>query len=326
MLKSEISATQKGWTSALLLVVMSTVFLGLTSLMRTQNMTNLPPLVLMALLLFASALISIPVAWSRRAELKQLNSVDVLNIVVTSWSGPVFAIYFSMLALMPNGVPLGNLTGSVIVQKLQPVITFIFAYAMLREKPSIPHYLALFVLLLGSYLTAFGAAPVGNFVEGFNRESLIYMSLSVVFGSLNSVTGKVATTKISPINLAAVRSILAAILSVLITQQLAPKGTDFASMFGSISVDWWRYALIGLANFGCLTIYFYGVKKLPVTSIAIAEFGAKALAPLVIFGPLVIKPSLSSVSGFAAAILAVIIIARTMRPETGHASEPNEAG
>jgi drug/metabolite transporter (DMT)-like permease len=230
--------------------------------------------------------------------------------MLSAFSGSVLFSIFSMLALMPDHVILTNLTGSMIVHRLQPALLFLTAVIFLRQKPHWRDYIALLTLLGASYLGLFGMAPITTSPDGFNTASLAYSGLAICFGAIGTITSKLVSSKLNAVLLSSTRIVTAAVSMLLLTAIVEFQDLSFERIGPSLLIDWWRYLIIAVVYFFGLILYYRGVKGSTVASIAIAEAAVLVVTPLLIFG---VVSSTSSLWTFVAIAMALSAIALTVR-------------
>ena len=293
-----------------LLVVAATILLVLTGILRTPEMGLLPPFLLMATILCAASIPSLSALWTQRAAIKKLSMQQVVLIMLSACSGSVLFSIFSMLALTPSHVILRNLTGAMIIQRLQPALLFLIAVLFLRQKPRWHEYTALASLVGASYLGLFGFAPISTSADGFNTASLVYSGLAICCGAIGTVTSKMAAKDINAIVLSSLRLITAAVLVLVLTAIAESHLLSFEQIGPSLLVDWWRYVIIGIVYFFSLILYYHGVKTTRVASIAIAEAAVTVVTPLLILGVASSASSLWTIVALALATTAIVLTAR----------------
>ena len=219
---------------------------------------------------------------------KQLQSFDkrdwISFFLVSMGSG--MGLYFFMIAFSH-----GNPTVAILLQKSQPLITLLFAMAILQERPTKWFYLSLVIAAFGIFLMiveSFGQQATNELIAAF------FSLVAALFWGSNTVWGRILTDKVDYWNLTALRYIGGS--AILIIANL---------LVGAYSP----------ANFGVLseTIYTFGWDfNIPVNgflAIALVTIFTGGIIPLALyyFGLRWSRASVGGIAELAFPILAIFV-------------------
>lgn len=111
------------------LVVLGAALWGMDPLFRVILLKNLTSAQIVLLEHIIISLITIPILWKNRHELRGLGWRHVGALLFISWGGSALAtVLFTM------GLSSGNLNAVLLLQKLQPLFAIILASLLLKEK------------------------------------------------------------------------------------------------------------------------------------------------------------------------------------------------
>jgi drug/metabolite transporter (DMT)-like permease len=201
----------------------------------------------------APALIATRKAWT------MLNARQWAAIVGLSWGGSALAtVCFTM------AVQTGNPTTAVLLQKIQPVFTFLLAGVVLGERPRSSHWMFLIIAAAGAYLISFGGSGLWPTLRPVDINSaLLALAAAALWGS-STVLGRYVSASISFTAVTALRIVVALPLLALLN---LPEGPPLPHEGQWVKLIW--LALVpGLA---ALLLYYRGLRSTPAPVAAVAE-------------------------------------------------------
>lgn len=246
------------------LAVISAAFLWSLDGFIRQELHTVPSMVIVTLENLFGGILFLPFLITRRNELKDFSGQRWASVFWVSIIGSIVATFFYTKALSyTNHIELSVV---VLLQKLQPVFAITLAIIILKEPVTRIFLMIVFLALGGGYLVSFGSSGLPAADPQFSAAMFAILA-AFAWGS-STVLGKHALQKISFPLLTALRLLIAgtgALLFLLIT------GT--AGQILEISLK--QLGLIFLIVFStgsvALSIYYYGLKRLPATHASIYE-------------------------------------------------------
>lgn len=220
---------------------------------------------------------------------------DWISVIFISAGGSALGLFFFLIALA-----LGNPTVAILIQKMQPLITLIFAIAILGERPS-----KFFYAVLVLALTGVGLITVPDIIGkefGFSAVALIAALCSLAaatFWGGSTVFGRILTKKVDFWDLTLLRYIGGFIFLLILNVFLFTYNGTYFSLLGTKvhvfgydhgggvfkPLDWQWYIGLSIIYFALLTggviplgIYYFGLKRSKAAIAGIAELAFPLLA------------------------------------------------
>lgn len=211
------------------------------------------------------AVVVLPALVATRAEWLQLRARQWAAIVGLAWGGSALATICFTYA-----VRIGNPTTVVLLQKMQPLFTFLLAAWVLKEHPRHRHWLLLIPALAGAYLVSFGGGGGGGLLPQIRRQDMLSAALAVAAAAMwsgSTVLGRYVSPHLSFTALTSLRIVVA--LPLLAAMNLP--GTRLAAEL-PVGRQWitlmWLALVPGLVS---LLLYYRGLRHTPAPLAAIAE-------------------------------------------------------
>jgi len=229
-----------------------------------QELYSVPSMTIVALENLLGALLFLPFLITRRKEINGFGPKRWTSVFWVSIVGSIVATFFYTKALsFTNYI---DLSVVVLLQKLQPVFAITLAVIILKESLSRVYLLLVFLALGGGYLVSFGGNVLPD--QGTHFTAALYAIFAAFAWGSSTVLGKHALQKISFPLLTGLRLFIAGIVSFFILLLMGSAGEMF-----SLSLR--QYGLILLIVFStgsvALSIYYYGLKRLPASHATIYE-------------------------------------------------------
>jgi drug/metabolite transporter (DMT)-like permease len=268
-------------------------------------LVKIPPLSLFAVILLITVLPCALLVLIHRRELSQLGSRSWLALIAGSWSGPVLG----MLCFRYAAAGQSNMTATVLVKNLQPLIVLALAYLSLREKPNLRVWLAIVLTISGTYLVSFGVTPVSNEQGVFDVTPIAYGVLATILGALSTVGNRAVARSLSAILLTSLRCLVSAALVIPLAMFLEPNDFQFGNIVGTFGNGWLGFVMVSLiaSLFGSV-LYYRGLKNTAAVGAAIAESVAPLTAYVVTWVGLGATASNGQLLGVGSIFLAILIV------------------
>lgn len=246
-----------------LAIVLAAFLWSLDGFIR-QELYAVPSLVIVTLENLMGGILFLPFLISRRNEVRGFGSKRWSSVLWVSIAGSIVATFFYTKALSYTNYI--ELSVVVLLQKLQPVFAISLAVVILKEGVTRIFLLLVFMALGGGYLVSFGGAGIPK--EGSHVTAALYAVLAAFAWGSSTVLGKHALQKISFPLLTALRLTIAGVVALLI---LIVSGGGPAIL--EITPRQWLMLLLIVFSTGsvALSIYYYGLKRLPATHVTIYE-------------------------------------------------------
>lgn len=243
--------------SAVLLVAAGATLWGTDTVLRqplTQSLSGTAIVFYEHLILavvVAPALIATRKAWMK------LSARQWAAVLGLSWGGSALATICFTLA-----VQTGNPTTAVLLQKVQPVFTFLLAGVVLGERPRSRHWILLAIAAGAAYLISFGGLTPQLRPLDINA-ALLAVAAAALWGA-STVLGRYVSATLSFTAITALRIVVALPLLALLN---LPGGPPLLQEGQWLRLMW--LALVpGLA---ALLLYYRGLRNTPAPIAAIAE-------------------------------------------------------
>lgn len=246
--------------SAVLLVAAGATLWGTDTVLRqplTQSLSGAAIVFYEHLIL---AVVVAPALVATRKAWMTLSARQWAAVVGLSWGGSALATVCFTLA-----VQTGNPTTAVLLQKVQPVFTFLLAGVVLGERPRGSHWILLAIAAGGAYLISFGGS--GSLSPQLRpvdlNAALLALAAAALWGA-STVLGRYVSATLSFTAITALRIVVALPLLALLN---LPGGPPLPQEGQWVSLIW--LALVpGLA---ALLLYYRGLRHTPAPIAAIAE-------------------------------------------------------
>ena len=238
-------------------------------------------------------LILFPILWITRGfknlkeAVKSFDRREWFAVFFISFGGSALGLFFFLISFA-----LGNPTIAILLQKAQPLITLIFAFFILKERPSILFWAALGLAIVG---IGFIVTPdIQASVQTFDYTGLIAILCSLIAATLwggSTVFGRILTKKVDFWDLTLLRYIGGFIFLVVFNVVLFTYNGEYFSMLAEnvtiFKADWgWQLPIgVCIIYFALLTggvlplaLYYFGLKRTRAAIAGIAELAFPLLA------------------------------------------------
>ena len=235
------------------------------------------------------SLIAIPVLISRWRELREMRARDWLAVLGIAWGGSALAT-----VLFTEAISRGNVNTAVLLQKVQPLFTFLLAGPLLGERLTRRHWGYLGLGVAGAWLVSFGDRGLLPPLSGVEISAALFaLGASALWGS-STVLGRFLSPRVSFLTITSLRFLVALPLLFLITLW---HGVTLPALnveqFGRLS------AMALIPGLAALLLYYRGLMSTPASVAAIAELAFPATAVILNWTFLNQRPAMVQVAGFA---------------------------
>ena len=251
--------------------------------------------------------------------LKNFDQRDWISVIFISFGGSALGLFFFLISF-----GLGNPTIAILLQKSQPLITLIFAWIIIKERPDKAFWIALGIALIGIFLLAY--PEIISSTQQLDTNGLIAILCSLIAATLwggSTVFGRILTKNVDYWDLTLFRYIggfsFLVIFNLLIFAY-TPENFDLLSaniqVFGSegniLNFGWeWLgiitiiFSAIFTGGIIPLAIYYYGLKRSKASIAGLAELAFPVLAVFVNF--IFLGFGLTEIQILGAIILIVVV-------------------
>jgi len=289
-------------------VALGSALWGTDSVLRrplTRSLAS-PAIVLYEHLILS--LIAVPVliaSYRQGRELREMRTRDWLAVLGIAWGGSALAT-----VLFTEAISRGNVNTAVLLQKVQPLFTFLLAGPLLGERLTRRHWGYLMLGVAGAWLVSFGdrgLLPPLSRVE--ISAALFALGASALWGT-STVLGRFLSPRFSFPTITCLRFVVALPLLFAI------------SLWHGVALpllnveQFWRVAAMALIpGMAALLLYYRGLRSTTAPVAAIAELAFPATAVVLNWTFLGQRPAVVQVVGFAMIWIVVWKI------QTGHVAE-----
>jgi len=226
-----------------------------------------------------------------KEAMKSFTKLEWFSVIFISVGGSALGLFFFLISFA-----LGNPTIAILLQKAQPLITFIFAYFILKERPTKWFWGALVLSLVGIGLIV--TPDIIKSTQTFDYTGLIAILCSLIAATLwggSTVFGRILTKKVDFWDLTLLRYIGGFLFLLIFNIVLFTYNKDYYGMLGqtvSVFGPWsWQWPMIVCILFSTiftggilpLGLYYFGLKRTKATIAGLAELAFPLLAILVNF-------------------------------------------
>ena len=247
-----------------LAIIFAALLWSLDGLLR-QELYLIPAFVIVTLEHMIGALIFLPFLFRSFSKIKTLGQRGWISILWISICGGVLGTYFYTKAL--SYVDYIDLSVVVLIQKLQPLFAISLAGVILKEKLSKRFIGLAFIAISGGYLVTFGNQSIIDWNDKSLIASLCALLASFCWGS-STVLGKHALKQLPFEVVTGLRLLITAIITIFII-------TYSSTVTEVFSLNVGNYITIMIIVFStgtiALSIYYYGLQKLPASHTTIYE-------------------------------------------------------
>jgi drug/metabolite transporter (DMT)-like permease len=193
-----------------------------------------------------------------KTQLESFDKRDWLSLILVSL-GSGMGLYFFMIAFSH-----GNPTIAILLQKSQPLITLLFALAVLQERPTRIFYVSLIVAIFGIFLMiveSFGQQATNELIAA------LFSLIAAVFWGSNTVWGRILTDKVDYWNLTTLRYIGGSVILIVSNLLVAAYSAEnFGILSETINAAWFDQTipLNGFVAIALVTIFTGGIIPLAV--------------------------------------------------------------
>ena len=247
-----------------LAIIFAALLWSLDGLLR-QELYLIPAFVIVTLEHMIGALIFLPFLFRSFSKIKTLGQRGWISILWISICGGVLGTYFYTKAL--SYVDYIDLSVVVLIQKLQPLFAISLAGVILKEKLSKRFIGLAFIAMSGGYLVTFGNQSIIDWNDKSLIASLCALLASFCWGS-STVLGKHALKQLPFEVVTGLRLLITAIITIFIITYSSTVTEVF-----NLNVGNYITILIIVFSTGtiALSIYYYGLQKLPASHTTIYE-------------------------------------------------------
>jgi len=247
-----------------LAIIFAALLWSLDGLLR-QELYLIPAFVIVTLEHMIGALIFLPFLFRSFSKIKTLGQRGWISILWISICGGVLGTYFYTKAL--SYVDYIDLSVVVLIQKLQPLFAISLAGVILKEKLSKRFIGLAFIAMSGGYLVTFGNQSIIDWNDKSLIASLCALLASFCWGS-STVLGKHALKQLPFEVVTGLRLLITAIITIFII-------TYSSTVTEVFNLNVGNYITIMIIVFStgtiALSIYYYGLQKLPASHTTIYE-------------------------------------------------------
>jgi len=287
--------TSSGWPVAL--VALGSALWGTDSALRKPLTTAMSSPIIVLYEHLILSLIAIPTVIAARRELRAWKWRHWLAVIGIAWGGSALATVFFTEALSR-----GNPNTAVLLQKAQPIFTFLLAGPLLGERLRRSHWGYLALAVAGGYLVSFG--PTGLGIQRWELTAALFALGASALWGCSTVLGRFLSPQSSFFTITAMRFLVALPALLLIASR-----QTFVLPSANQSIRLVAMAFIpGLA---ALLLYYRGLRETPAAVAAIAELCFPLTAVLLNLTFLHQRPAALQLLGFALIWFAVWRIQRT---------------
>jgi len=235
-----------------------------------------------------------------KSALKSFNRRDWISLAYISIGGSALGLFFFLMSMV-----LGNPTIAILVQKVQPVVTVIFAFFILKEKPSLRFYIAFIFSLIGVVLMSM--TDILKLINSGDFSGLIAILFSLIAAILwggSTVFGRILTKKVDFWDLTLLRYAGGFIFLLLFNIPLMTYNSTYFSFLGETRhvfshetefgsgiytpVNWTWLVILSILYFAVLTggvmplsLYYFGLERSKASVAGIAELAFPILSIVV---------------------------------------------
>ncbi len=221
--------------------------------------------------------------------IKNFSTLDWVSVIFISFGGSALGLFFFLIAF-----GLGNPTVAILLQKVQPIMTLIFAILILKERPTKEFYISLAFSLIGVVLISFPDIKASDQpINVLALVAVICSLLAATFWGGSTVFGRVLTKKVDYWDLTLIRYIGGSVFLVVFNGALLTYNQTYLSFLGQVvtvfpTIGWnWTvyvgliYAAIFTGGILPLTLYYFGLKRSKASVAGLAELAFPLLAVFV---------------------------------------------
>jgi drug/metabolite transporter (DMT)-like permease len=288
-----------------MLVALGAALWGTDSVLRQPMTQALPSAAIVLYEHLILCVVAIPALILARAELRAWRVRHWMALLGIAWGGSALAT-----VLFTEAIGRGNPDTAILLQKLQPLFTFLLAGPLLGERLTRKHWGYLMLALAGAYLVSFdGQIPQIGSVR--MTAALFALGASALWGT-STVLGRFLSPQSSFFTITALRFVAALpLLFVIAYTGGAPLPVPDAPQLARLAT------MAFIPGLAALLLYYRGLQGTPASIAAIAELCFPLMALLLNWKFLGQRPSLLQVTGFALIWGVVWRIQRTALPDAG---------
>ena len=238
-------------------------------------------------------LILFPILWITRGfsklkeAIKNFDKRDWFAVFFISFGGSALGLFFFLISFA-----LGNPTIAILLQKAQPLITLIFAFFILKERPSYLFWITLGFAIVGIGLMI--TPDIQTSVQTYDYTGLVAILCSLIAATLwggSTVFGRILTKKVEFWDLTLLRYIGGFIFLLVFNIVLFTYNGEYFSLLAQdvtiFKADWgWQLPIgVCIIYFALLTggvlplaTYYFGLKRSKASIAGIAELAFPLIA------------------------------------------------
>lgn len=248
-----------------LFVILAAFLWSLDGLLR-RSLYTLPPAVVVFYEHLFGAIVILPFFLPRRGEVRVLKQRDWLTfIAIAFFSGTLGTIFFTAALGKVQFIPFSVV---ILLQQLQPIFAITLAALLLRERITRRFLLLAVLAIAGAYLVTFPDLRV-NLATGGETVVAALLSLgAALFWGSSTVLSKYVLGKLSYWVTTAVRFFLTVPIALSVVFVTGGGATLTALTIKQILT---LVAITFSTGLVALTIYYYGLKRIPARVSTICE-------------------------------------------------------
>ncbi|MGZ4135724.1 MAG: DMT family transporter [Tumebacillaceae bacterium] len=257
------------------LVAIGAALWGTDSVLRMPLLQTFSAVEIVLLEHLLLAIYAIPVLWLNRHQLRGLTYKQWGAILFISWGGSGIAT-----SLFTEAFAYGNPNVVLLLQKLQPLIVFLMARTMLKEK--LPRHFGWYLLiaLLGTYLLTFGfSTPFSGGGRSESTAALLAIGAAALWGG-STVMGRILLDKMTFETVTGARFLFALPFMAVVVLN---SGSNFGHLFSEFAA-WKPFGLVFLQallpGLISLLLYYRGLSTTKASYATLAELAFPAAGVL----------------------------------------------
>ncbi|MHA1397797.1 MAG: DMT family transporter [Candidatus Heimdallarchaeaceae archaeon] len=237
-----------------------------------------------------------------KAAIRNFDKRDWISLAYISIGGSALGLFFFLMSMV-----LGNPTIAILVQKVQPIVTVLFAFFILKEKPSLRFYIAFIFSLIGIILMSM--TDILNLIHSGDYSGLIAILFSLIAAILwggSTVFGRILTKKVDFWDLTLLRYAGGFIFLLVFNIPLMTYNSTYFNFLGEVRhvfsyeteidpgiyiytpVNWTWIVILCILYFAVLTggvmplsLYYFGLERSKASIAGIAELAFPILSIVV---------------------------------------------
>ena len=276
------------WHS-ILFVVLGSMLWGTDSLFRRPLTQTLSPITIVSLEHLLLVIVMFPLIVASKKEIASLNCRDWLALLFIAIGGSVAAT-----SLFTYSIKYGNPSVTVLLQKTQPIFTFVLARWLLSEEPGRWFWVCLPPALAGAYLVSTPEWRAGLVLDPHQPDVILAAIGAACLWGSSTVFGRYIVARLPVLVLTGLRFLIALpVLAAFYSVQSAPQRQLPADLQSAAAIA----AMALVPGLVALTFYYRGLKSTIATHASIGELAFPITAVMTNWLVLGIRLSASQMAG-----------------------------